>query len=174
MAKPDDSSLDPDQLRAVEQRARDLLDRASVWDRYPTPIDDILAAANLRIEARHAFDPADLVSYIAGKTKQAADLLKSALAKVFGIYDANEAIIHIDDTVVRSKQTFLKLHETGITSYPHTARSSASFRTARRRSHPRSPTASSARRTTLPDLRCSRATATPSSLPTPPSPLSRR
>lgn len=113
MAKPDDSSLDPDQLRAVEQRARDLLNRASVWDRYPTPIDDILAAAKLKVESRNAFDPAGLISYIAGKTKQASDLLKSALSKVFGIYDAGESTIHIDDTVARSKQTFLKLHETG-------------------------------------------------------------
>ena len=48
MAKPDDSSLNPDQLSAVEKRARQLLDRASVWERFPTPIGDILAAAELR------------------------------------------------------------------------------------------------------------------------------
>src|SRR3989442_6516123 len=32
---------------------------------------------------------------------------------MFGLYDAGENIIHIDDTVVETKQTFLKLHETG-------------------------------------------------------------
>lgn len=39
--------------------------------------------------------------------------LKSALSKVFGIYDANEQVIHIDHTVSESKQNFLKLHEAG-------------------------------------------------------------
>jgi hypothetical protein len=32
---------------------------------------------------------------------------------VLGIYDATESLIHIDHTVVETKQTFLKLHETG-------------------------------------------------------------
>ena len=32
---------------------------------------------------------------------------------MFGIYDAGECVIHIDDTVVESKQNFLKLHEIG-------------------------------------------------------------
>ena len=45
MVKLDDSSLTPDQLSAVEKRARKLLDRASVWRRFPTPINDILEAA---------------------------------------------------------------------------------------------------------------------------------
>ena len=57
MAKPDDSSLTPDQLRAVEKRARQLLDRASVWQRFPTPIDDILAAAKLQVAPVSIFDP---------------------------------------------------------------------------------------------------------------------
>jgi hypothetical protein len=60
-----------------------------------------------------AFDPARILSYIRKKTADAAKYLKSALSKVFGIYDADEYIIHIDDTVVETKQNFLKLHETG-------------------------------------------------------------
>ena len=31
------SSLDPDQLRAVQSAARRALDRASAWDVFPTP-----------------------------------------------------------------------------------------------------------------------------------------
>src|SRR5208283_3064953 len=42
-----------------------------------------------------------------------AHRIKSAVSKVFGLYDAGERVIHIDDTVVESKQNFLKLHETG-------------------------------------------------------------
>ena len=32
---------------------------------------------------------------------------------MFGLYDAAEAVIHIDNTVLEVRQTFLKLHETG-------------------------------------------------------------
>ncbi len=117
MTKQDDSSLDPDQLRAVEARAIAILNRASAWDRFPTPIADIIGAANLTVAPSSAFNPIQIIAYL---TKKAADAaagavvsLKSALSKVFGIYDAHELIIHIDDTVVMSKQNFLKLHETG-------------------------------------------------------------
>jgi Zn-dependent peptidase ImmA (M78 family) len=113
VAKPDDSSLDPDQLRAVEKRARQLLDRASVWERFPTPIEDILAAAQLQVAPISIFDPARILAFIKNKTADAAHRVKSAISKMFGLYDAEESVIHIDHTVRESKQNFLKLHETG-------------------------------------------------------------
>src|ERR1700730_4498973 len=113
MTKSDDSSLDLDSLRAVEERARKLLDRSSAWDRFPTPIEDILQAARLQVAPSSAFDPARIFSYIRKRTADGAKFLKSARSNVFGIYDADEYIIHIDGTVVETKQNFLKLHETG-------------------------------------------------------------
>jgi hypothetical protein len=113
VTRPDDSSLDAEQLRAVEARARNILDRSSAWDRFPTPVQDILAAAQLQVTPCSMFDPARILSYVRDKTVVAAGRLKSAISKVLGLYDAGELIIHIDDTLVHSKQTFLKLHETG-------------------------------------------------------------
>lgn len=113
MTKPDDSSLSPNELRAVENRARALLDRASAWDRLPTPIGDILEAAKIEVAPNSAFDAASILAYFQRKTVNAAKYIKSALSKVFGIYDANDRVIHIDLSVVKSKQNFLKLHETG-------------------------------------------------------------
>ncbi|ATQ68962.1 MULTISPECIES: ImmA/IrrE family metallo-endopeptidase [Methylosinus] len=113
MAKADDSSIDPDALRAVHVAARRALDRASAWEVYPTPTAVILEAANLRIAPASAFDPLRLMEYLVGKAEAAANALKSAISKVFGIYDAGEDLIHIDDTVSASKQNFLKLHEAG-------------------------------------------------------------
>jgi hypothetical protein len=52
VTKPDDSHLDPDQMRGVEERARKLLDRASAWERFPTPVEDILAAAKVKLVAK--------------------------------------------------------------------------------------------------------------------------
>ena len=113
MTRPDDSSLDPADLRAVEEQAYTLLDRADAWDRYPVPVDDILGAANVRIGTTSVFDPAAIFSYLKGKASDTRRLVKSAISKVVGIYDAAEATIHIDDTVVEARQTFVKLHETG-------------------------------------------------------------
>jgi len=113
MTKGDDSSLDPEQRRLVEERARNLLNRAGAWDRFPTPVDDLLAAAKLKVASSSAFDPAAIMTYISGKAAGAVSRLKSALSKVLGIYHADENTIHIDTSVVIAKQTFLKLHETG-------------------------------------------------------------
>ena len=113
MTRPDDSTLDPEDLRAVEEQAHRLLDRADAWDRYPVPVDDILSAARVRLAPTSAFDAAAIVSYLKEKTADAGARIKSAISKVFGLYAAAEALIHVDDTVVEAKQTFLKLHETG-------------------------------------------------------------
>jgi hypothetical protein len=113
MTKPDDSSLAPHELVAVEKHARQLLDRAAAWNRLPTPIDDIVAAAKLQVAPKGIFDAASFLEFVKKKTAAATHFLKAALSKVLGIYDANELIIHIDDSVGKTKQSFLKLHETG-------------------------------------------------------------
>ena len=113
MTRPDDSTLDPEDLRAVEKQAHRLLDRADAWDRYPVPVNDILFAAKVRLAPTSAFNPAAIVSYLKGKASDASARIKSAISKVFGLYDAAEAVIHIDDSVLEVRQTFLKLHETG-------------------------------------------------------------
>ena len=112
MTKPDDSSLRPEDLRAVEERARQLLDRADAWDQFPVPMDDILAAAKVQVAPTSVFDAAAILAYVSGKAASTGAHIKSAITKMFGMYDAGESLIHIDNTVVKSKQTFLKLHET--------------------------------------------------------------
>ncbi|MHC8378404.1 hypothetical protein ACYZT3_21090 [Pseudomonas sp. MDT1-16] len=79
---------------------------------FPGPKDK-LEAAKLRVALSGMRDAANFLAYVAQKIAAAGKLLKSALSKVLGLYDANEHIIHIDESVVASKQTFLKLHETG-------------------------------------------------------------
>lgn len=113
MAKADDSTLEPDQLSATEEAGRQALHRASGWGVFPTPIDDILEAANLKVAPASAFDVGRIMTYLRDKAEQTATLLKSAISKVFGILDADEDLIHIDPSVTKSKQNFLKLHEAG-------------------------------------------------------------
>lgn len=113
MVKPDDSDLTPDQLRAVEERASALLNRAAGWNRFPTPVPDILETAQVKVASMGVFDPVQVMEYIRSRAERTADILKSAVSKVLGIYDAPEQLIHIDNSVSESKQTFLKLHEVG-------------------------------------------------------------
>ena len=113
MTRPDDSTLDPADLLAVEERARSILDRANAWHRFPIPVDDVLAAAEVRLAPTNAFNPVALLSYLKVKASGTGARIKSAISKVLGLYDAAEGVIHIDTTVAQSKQTFLKLHETG-------------------------------------------------------------
>ncbi len=113
MRKEDDSSLRPAELRAVEERARQSLNKAGAWGRFPTPVDDIVSAAKLRVAPKGLFDPERLLAFAKQQTARAFFAVKAALSKVLGLYDANEQIIHIDESVGLSKQKFLKLHETG-------------------------------------------------------------
>lgn len=111
--KPDDSSLEPNDLAIIEKRASRLLDEAGAWDRFPIPIDDILAAANVKVASHSMFDAGNIIAYLKGKAASAGANIKSAISKVWGLYDAGDNLIHIDSTVVEARQTFLKLHETG-------------------------------------------------------------
>jgi hypothetical protein len=113
MTKSDDSTLHAADLLVVEARARLSLDKAAAWGRFPTPVDDILAAAKLRVAPKGMFDVESFLAFAKKKAAGAMHALKSAISKVLGIYDANEQIIHVDDSVGLPKQTFLKLHETG-------------------------------------------------------------
>jgi len=129
VAKPDDSSLTPAQLRAVEERVVSLLNRSEAWGRVPTPLEDILAAAKLRVESKSLKEADGFLAFLKSKSIAAAsmamDTLKaatSAFGKILGICDSADHAIYIDDTVNGSKQTFLTLHETGHHEMPHQRR----------------------------------------------------
>lgn len=120
MTRPDDSTLTADDLRIIEKRARDILNRASAWDRFPSPIEDILAAARLKVATHSIFDLKNIMAFLEKKAlsagrfvKSTGRKIKSAISKVLGLYDADVYEIHIDKTVNTAKQTFLTLHETG-------------------------------------------------------------
>jgi Zn-dependent peptidase ImmA (M78 family) len=113
VVKPDDSTLTAQSQRAVEERARKILDRAAAWGRFPTPVSDIVAAAKLRVAPSSIFDLKNILAYAQEKAGDVARTVKRAISKVFGAYDSDDLVIHIDESVAEVKQNFLKLHETG-------------------------------------------------------------
>lgn len=117
--KPDDSSLSPSEYSAIHRAATDLLNKASAWDRLPTPVPDLLSAAQLRIAPMSAFDPRALLRHAREFGERAASYVKSAIDKVRAIFDVHADVIHVDTSVTESKQNFLKLHEAGHKHIPH-------------------------------------------------------
>lgn len=117
--RSDDNSLSHQELERVEKAATSLIHRADAWGVFPLPIGDILAAAKLKVAPYSVFDPRAIAAFAVAQGKKAADIVKRAVGKIFGVLDAHAEVIHIDDSVVEGRQRFLKLHETGHFELPH-------------------------------------------------------
>lgn len=107
--KKDDFSLSNEELERVRAEARLALERANAFGRLPTPVHDILDAAELTVVDDEVLDQ----GWLARFRKRATGALKSALSKVLGLFDARAWLIHVDRSVKVVKQTFIKLHEAG-------------------------------------------------------------
>jgi hypothetical protein len=108
--RPSDTVADPEQVELLRAHARAALEAAGALGRFPTPVADVLDAAKLFV-AEEALDEGFLAKFRRGTTRARA-LLKSAISKVLGVFDAKARLVYVDKTVLRVKQTFLKFHET--------------------------------------------------------------
>ncbi|HET9282611.1 MAG TPA: ImmA/IrrE family metallo-endopeptidase [Candidatus Angelobacter sp.] len=118
MNRPDDSSLDPHQLATVQVHADRLLKQASAHGRFPTPIDDLIAAAKLTVVEDEVLDDNFLRRFLQ-KTKVSVASLKSALSKILGLFETQDRLVLIDRNTPRPKVPFVKLHEAGHGMLPH-------------------------------------------------------
>jgi Zn-dependent peptidase ImmA (M78 family) len=118
VSRPDDSFLTPEQLANVRRHADRLLRDAGALERFPTPIDDILAAAKVTIVDDEVLNES-FMRRLAAKAAAGFATMKSALSKVLGLFEANDRLVIIDKGVPRPRIPFVKLHETGHGSMPH-------------------------------------------------------
>ena len=118
MTRPDDSLLDPHQLANVQGHADRLLQEASAIGRFPTPIDDLMAAAKLTIVDDEVLNENFLQQFIK-KAKAGVATIKSALTKVLGLFEANDRFVVIDRDAPKPRVPFIKLHEAGHGTMPH-------------------------------------------------------
>jgi Zn-dependent peptidase ImmA (M78 family) len=118
MTRPDDSLLDPNQLANVQRHADSLLRDASAVGRYPTPIDDLMAAAKLTVVDDEVLNERFLRQFI-NKAKAGVATIKSALSKILGVFEANDRFVVIDRDAPKPRIPFIKLHEAGHGSIPH-------------------------------------------------------
>ena len=111
MSKPDDCSLTPHQLAKVRAQAKRVLQEADALGVFPTPVADILAAAKIEEAKDEVLTPGFLDQLRRGAAKIGA-AVKSAAAKVRGIFLSSERLIFIDQSLLLVKKQFLRLHET--------------------------------------------------------------
>jgi Zn-dependent peptidase ImmA (M78 family) len=92
----------------IRKHAERALVAAAALGRFPTAVDDVMAAARVVVSDEDALD-ADFLTKL---RKRAGSALMRALSKVLGVLDAAAKIVYIDRSIHVVKRTFLKLHET--------------------------------------------------------------
>jgi Zn-dependent peptidase ImmA (M78 family) len=118
VTRPDDSLLDVHQLATVQRYADRLLRDASAHGVFPTPIDDLLAAAKLTVVDDEVLNENFLKQFV-HKAKAGLDSIKMALSKVLGLFESHEGLVVIDKNAPKPRVPFIKLHEAGHGTLPH-------------------------------------------------------
>src|SRR5258708_3884626 len=92
----------------VTRYASQLLHKAAVGDRLPTPVDDIVACADLVVSR-------DVT--LSQKSKELSFQfplrLRSAIRKIVGLVDLREDVIYLNHQILPQKRNFVTLHEVG-------------------------------------------------------------
>ena len=92
----------------IEQIAYELLKSSKALDKFPTPVDDIVAHADLLVEMG-----VDLSTMDTSFFKKFSSDISKILSKVRGILDRREKTIYLDLSQPVTRKNFVKLHEAG-------------------------------------------------------------
>lgn len=111
MMLADDCSISEDDAAAIRAEADRLLREAGAVGVFPTPVDEIMRAANIKV-VPIALDEG-YIAQLRRKAAQAGRALLSALSKVWGVFDPKDRVAFIDPETPKEKLPFLKLHEGG-------------------------------------------------------------
>jgi Zn-dependent peptidase ImmA (M78 family) len=112
--KSDDATLEPASQKQIRKYADLLLREADAYGRFPTPVEDLIAAAELEIARENALDKVFLGSIyraLPNGLKLLPDRLKRAASKVLGLLDRRDRTLHLDKDVHKRKVPFLSVHE---------------------------------------------------------------
>lgn len=114
MTKPDDYSLPPTSILEIKKEADLLLKKAGAYGRFPTPVSDLIAAANLTVSKEASLDE-DFLTRIYRRVPVS---IKRAVDKVLGLLDSRDRTIYLDQSVHAKKKVFVSLHEAGHNCLP--------------------------------------------------------
>jgi hypothetical protein len=109
-------ALDPDAAADLDRRVDRLLREAGAYGRFPTPVDDIVQAAQLAEADDYVLDE----SMISKAPAYLHTLLRSGIKKIRGLVDRRARVIHLNPGIENEgKRRFVKLHETVHHVVPH-------------------------------------------------------
>jgi hypothetical protein len=94
--------------KSIERVSYDILKASKSLDMFPTPVDRIVAHAELVVR-----NDVDISKIHNGYLSLDSPALRRAIAKVRGLLDRRERYIYLDLSQVPSRKNFVKLHETG-------------------------------------------------------------
>jgi IrrE N-terminal-like domain len=112
MPRPDDSSLTPGERSRVRKEAERALREAGALGVFPTPIDQIMAAARVTEVKEDVLNPG-FIAKLRAKAEGAGQAVKRALSKVLGLFHASEGLVFLNQTLIAVKKRFVSLHEAG-------------------------------------------------------------
>ena len=98
----------PDASPSLEEMAENLLRRADAIGKLPTPIDDLIATAQLE-EPRDA--EAFVQSFVKRLATGAGETFLAAIQKVRGIADLRQRAIYVQSDTTSPRRLFVKCHE---------------------------------------------------------------
>jgi hypothetical protein len=110
--KADDSSLSRAQRDNIRTEATRALEAAGALGHFPTNVSAVMAEANATEVHDDVLSEPGFLEFMRRQGRKAGGVLKSALDKVLGLFDARAGEIFIDRSLHRVKQTFIRLHET--------------------------------------------------------------
>lgn len=104
----------PDSADEISGLADKAIRRAGAMGILPTPIDDLIAAANVKDKSD---DDASIASFLESLGEQAQSTLKSVINMVRGIANLRQPVIYVP-TDTKPRQFFAKSHELGHQDIP--------------------------------------------------------
>jgi hypothetical protein len=107
LVKPDDCTLTVGQRLKIRAEAERALREAGALGILPTPVERILAVANVEEAKDNVLDE----GFLARMRATAGGVIKSAISKVLGLFHAKSGLIFIQHTLLKVRKTFIRLHE---------------------------------------------------------------
>lgn len=111
MRRPDDCSLTQSELLRVRREAQRALDVAGASGRFPTPVEEIMSAAEVKESDSEVLTPSFL-DRLRKDVLNFGGAVKKAAQKVMGLFLSSERLIFIDQSLLQVKKQFIRLHET--------------------------------------------------------------
>jgi Zn-dependent peptidase ImmA (M78 family) len=111
LKQKDDCTLTKEQYEIIRREAKRALEDAGAMGVFPTPVSDIMSAANVH-EVHEDVLSDSFVDKLRKEVGKVGSVLRKALSKVIGLFDARSRLVFIDRALHAVKQTFIRLHET--------------------------------------------------------------